>query len=236
MSKKLNWVLYRLSGKIAKRVGDHARASYSQCGEDLIVRFVFDALKIPNPTYIDIGAHHPTYLNNTYKFYLEGSRGVNVEPDPDLFSRFLEVRPDDKNVNVGVGAEDGQLIFYVMTTKTLNTFSEEEANAATKTGRTRVEKKILLPVKGVVNLLQEFFPESCPDFVSIDVEGLDYEILSSWDFELKRPRVVCVETIVYDGTRRAVQRKDIDDFLQSAGYFQYAHTHINGIYIDSRVW
>jgi hypothetical protein len=46
-----------------------SKVSYSQSGEDLIVRVYFDILGITNPTYIDIGAHHPYFISNTALFY-----------------------------------------------------------------------------------------------------------------------------------------------------------------------
>jgi hypothetical protein len=58
------------------------KKSFSQSGEDLIIDFIFNALGISRPSYIDIGAHHPYYLNNTAIFYLRGARGINIEPDP----------------------------------------------------------------------------------------------------------------------------------------------------------
>jgi hypothetical protein len=54
------------------------KVSYSQCGEDILIDFVFKQLKIENPSYLDIGAHHPFHLNNTYYFYKNGSSGVNI--------------------------------------------------------------------------------------------------------------------------------------------------------------
>ena len=67
-----------------------AKVSYSQSGEDLIVDFIFQALKIDNPTYLDIGAHHPSFINNTFFFYEKGCVGVCVEPDPTLFEKIKE--------------------------------------------------------------------------------------------------------------------------------------------------
>jgi len=66
--------------------------SYSQCGEDLIVNYVFGALNIKKPSYIDVGAYHPQHLSNTALLYERGSRGVNIEPDPKLFRYFLRRR------------------------------------------------------------------------------------------------------------------------------------------------
>jgi hypothetical protein len=76
-----SWFIYRVLNKL-QRTRSMGRTSYSQCGEDLIVRCVFDFMKIPSPTYLDIGAHHPQHLSNTFLFYQQGAHGVNIEPDP----------------------------------------------------------------------------------------------------------------------------------------------------------
>src|SRR2546430_2805880 len=60
--------------------------SYSQCGEDLLVNFIFGAIRQSAVSYLDVGAHHPTFLSNTYLFYKAGGSGVCVEPDPRLCS------------------------------------------------------------------------------------------------------------------------------------------------------
>lgn len=233
---RLEWIRYRLAGRMRRRLGEGGRVSYSQCGEDMIARFVFDALKIAHPRYIDIGAHHPTYLNNTYAFYEAGATGVNIEPDPDLFARFPQQRPRDTNLNIGIGRQPGELQFYVMSARTLNTFSAEEAQAASDKGRARIERTLNLPVRPVGDVLAEHFFDAAPDFLSLDVEGLDLEILQAWDFRRWRPKLACVETIVYGGDRGAGQRDDISTHLLDCGYFSYAHTHVNTLFVDKSVW
>lgn len=64
------------------------KKSYSQSGEDLIIKYIFDALGIEKPSYIDVGAYHPYCLSNTSLFYELGSKGINIEPDPMLFKNF----------------------------------------------------------------------------------------------------------------------------------------------------
>jgi FkbM family methyltransferase len=233
---RLDWMLYRLTGRMRRRMGEAGRVSYAQCGEDMIARFVFDALKVARPSYLDIGAHHPTYLNNTCAFYEAGSQGVNIEPDPDLFARFARERPRDVNLNIGVGPERGELEFFVMSARTLNTFSAEEAHAATTRGRARIERRLKLPVRPVGDVLVEQFAQAAPDFLSLDVEGLDLQILQAWDFRRWRPKLVCVETVVYSGGRGGGQRDDIGAHLQDCGYFAYAHTHVNTLFVDKAVW
>src|SRR3954468_21715772 len=107
----------RLSA-VAKRIRrsepDYSKRSFSQCGEDLIVDHIFQQLKIEKPSYLDIGAYHPKRLSNTYLFYLKGSRGINVEPDPSLFEAFLNERQEDINLNIGIGPKSGTADFYIM--------------------------------------------------------------------------------------------------------------------------
>ena len=69
------------------------KISYAQSGEDLIIKYIFDSLKI-KPSYIDIGVHHPYKFNNTALFYELGCRGINVEPDPDLYGSFTLLREE----------------------------------------------------------------------------------------------------------------------------------------------
>lgn len=233
---KLDWIRYRLAGRMRRRLGEAGRVSYSQCGEDMIARFVFDALKLATPSYIDIGAHHPSYLNNTFGFYQAGSRGVNIEPDPDLFARFPAERPLDANLNIGIGDAAGELDFFVMSARTLNTFSAEEARSASDKGRATIERTLKLPVRPVADVLAERFADAAPDFLSLDVEGLDLQILKAWDFSRWRPKLACVETIVYGGERGEGQRDDIAELLQDNGYFSYAHTHVNTLFVDKAVW
>ena len=58
------------------------RIGYAQTGEDIVVAVIFDYIKHPKPTYLDVGAHDPVRLNNTFLFYLQGSRGVRWSRTP----------------------------------------------------------------------------------------------------------------------------------------------------------
>jgi FkbM family methyltransferase len=233
----LAWLTHRVVGAFRRRAGLHQKISYSQCGEDLIVRYVFDSLKVAAPSYLDIGAHHPGYLNNTRIFYDAGSRGVNVEPDPTLIDAFRRQRPRDTNLNVGVAAQAGELPFHVMNVKTLNTFSRVDAEAAVRegNGRIQVERTVNVPVVDVNDLLEKHF-EWGPDFLSLDVEGLDLLILQAIDYARSRPRVICVETVTFSENRQGRKIEEIPGFLEGAGYFRYADTWVNSIFVDKSVW
>ncbi len=230
-----NWLAYRAVDYLRRRTSADYKRSWSQCGEDLITRFIFDTLRIPAPTYLDIGAHHPTRLNNTNIFYAQGSRGVNIEPDPELFSAFLPARPRDTNLNIGIGEHAGEMDFYVMSVRTLNTFSAVEAHAIEREGKVRIERVVGLPVLPVNAVLEKHCSTGL-DFLSLDVEGLDLAILRGMDFSCFRPKVVCVETITYSEQRGGKKIPEIEAVMIDNGYFAYADTHINTIFVDRHIW
>lgn len=232
----MRWVLYRLAEKLFSGKRADGQPSYSQCGEDRIVKFIFDTLRIPAPCYLDIGAHHPYYLNNTALFYMAGGRGVNIEPDPALITSFYKNRPRDANLNIGISDKDGRLDFFVMNVRTLNTFSEIEARQLEQSGKFRIEKVLQIPVRSINAVIEDQFGNSSPDFVSLDVEGLDLKILQSFDFSRWKPKVICVETITYSDQREGQKISEIAALLHGNGYFTFADTHINTIFVDCEVW
>jgi FkbM family methyltransferase len=226
---------YRLMGWARRKAGIYYRRSYSQCGEDLILSFVFQTLGITRPRYLDLGAHHPYYLNNTYLFYRRGAHGVNVEADPRFAARLARARPRDVTLNVGVGPESGVLEFHVLSAPTLSTFSVQEAKRYTEQFGHRIERTVKVPICTFGQLVDDYF-EAVPDLVSLDVEGLDLPILRSIDLSRHRPLVFCVETISYSETGQGRRIVEIDVLMENSGYLRYADTHINTIYVDEARW
>jgi len=88
-------ILSRIVGKGGARLSEQDHVSYSQCGEDRILRHIFSVFGIEKPTYLDIGAHHPVALSNTYLFYQKGATGVLVEPNPARYRELVRARPRD---------------------------------------------------------------------------------------------------------------------------------------------
>lgn len=210
---------------------------YSQLGEDLIIDLIFKNLKIEKPTYIDVGTNDPIKLNNTYFFYKKGSQGICIEPDPELFKKIKKKRPKDICLNTGIGSEENQKAdYYVMSSKVLSTFSKEEADNLILATNQKIEKVLQIPLLPLDKIIKENFNNNTPNFMSLDTEGFDFEILKSIDFEKFRPEVICVETLTY--TEDATERKETEivDFMIRKGYFVHADTYINTIFADKQKW
>jgi len=210
----------------------YVEQSYAQAGEDRILNYLFSTMGIEKPSYLDIGANLPKMFNNTFLFYERGGAGVCVEADPALFDDLSKVRERDKCLNIGITFDNRkEADFYVFPIPALNTLSKEEAEFRAENGSYKIEKIIKIPLKTINEVLEENF-EKTPDLISIDVEGIDLQILKSLDFDKYRPLVICVETITYSENRTEKKIVEILDFVTSKGYFVYADTHINTIFVN----
>lgn len=234
LSKKIkNKLIIRLFSSVD---GEYKKISFSQCGEDLIVKFIFDCLGINNPTYIDIGAHHPHYISNTALFYKNGSRGINIEPDPTLFKEFLKYRVEDKNLNIGISDSNSELDFYIISSPTLNTFSKDEAEKYAQEGNFKIKSVEKIKVKTLKNVLDDCSNGVFPQFLTIDAEGVDELIIKEIDFENNYPIVICIETISFSTSGNGVKNIKLIEYIENKGYLIYADTYINTIFVRNESW
>ncbi len=209
--------------------------SYSQCGEDRILLHLFLLLGIRTPSYIDIGANHPFELNNTALFYLKGSRGINIEPNSFLINKFKQYRPLDVNLNFGIGKDEGIEEFYNFSDDKLSTFSKDEASLLKHNGHQLINTESI-EVKTLTDVLQQYAGGKFPDLLSIDVEGHELAILSSYDFKVSAPKVICAEISEYSNNGKGMKRDELINFIQDQGYFLYADTYLNGIFLRKDLW
>ena len=198
--------------------------SYSQYGEDLVLDA---AMGCPvNGFFVDIGVNDPVSLSNTKRFSLRGWKGINVEPNPLAFLRFEKDRQLDINLNLGVGVEDSSLTFYNMDPDTLGTFSKEVANRSVMIYKgARIVEAIIIPVMRLDSLLNRYLPRNTQvDFLSIDVEGGELDVLRGNDWETFRPKWIIAEIMISGAA--------IFDFLLSIGYVGVWCNGTNALFLD----
>jgi len=202
--------------------------TYSQHGEDLVLLVVFQTIGIARPRYLDIGAHHPLHISNTALFYQRGSRGVNVEANPNLIEAFLHCRPEDVTLNVAVADKPGQLDFYFIDDysgrNTCDLATAEEF--VRKNPGFAIRKKTSVPVTTVADIYQQHFSPGDVDLLSIDIEGLDRAVIESTFASGIRPKVVVVEVVSGGDSSQA---EAIRTILELNGYFIFVRLCANYI-------
>lgn len=234
MIKKVFSLLHRIENKLYPKPPS-GNTSFSQCGEDILVQYIFNLRGISKPSYLDIGANHPYFISNTALFYKKGCRGINIEANVQLINEFYRTRPDDINLNVGISDQGGEMDFYSMEDNTLSTFSKSECDFMVANGKKlkEVNKVKLVTVEEIVNRHANGI---FPDFLSLDVEGFDFSILKSIDFKKTSPKVICVEAAEYSPIGAGARRTELIDFLVSQNYYEYANTNLNAIMVRRDFW
>jgi len=205
----------------------HSIKCYSQEGEDMILRRLFAGQAYG--FYIDIGAHHPWRFSNTYYFYRQGWRGINIDAMPGSMREFTKARPQDINLEVPIAKQDQQLDFFCFNEPALNTFDPVRAQQLEQETRYRVIQKVTLSTQRLAVLLDHYLASGqVIDFMSIDVEGYDVQVLASNDWSWFVPRVILIEDhTVYLNKIVSLDHK----LLQANGYRLFASTYNTNIYL-----
>lgn len=172
----------------------YAFKSYSQEGEDMILRRLFEKQK--TGFYVDVGAHHPKRFSNTFFFYKKGWSGINIDAMPNSMSLFNKIRPRDINLEIPLSDKKQKLKYYMFNEAALNCFSKEMAEK--RDGKD--DYKIISEKEMETSTLEEILEKHLPydqeiDFMSIDVEGLDLQVLKSNNWRRFRPKFVLVEIL-----------------------------------------
>jgi FkbM family methyltransferase len=169
--------------------------SYSQEGEDMIYRSYFENHKHYKGFYIDVGAHHPYRFSNTAHFYQKGWRGINIEPTPGAIKLFKIFRRRDINLNIGIDSTAGTLPFYCFNEPALNSFDKEISTARSETNtKYKITNVINIKTMPLEQVLATYLPEGqIIDFLNIDAEGFDLEVLKSNNWDKYIPLFIMVE-------------------------------------------
>ena len=162
---------------------------FSQNNEQDIILQYFGSRK---GFFLDIGANDGITLSNTYALQLQEWKGVLIEPSEEAFNR-IKVRYGVQKFNVAIGTEDGHCTFHEMGNH-LNAGDVSLLSTIKKTELKRwpgVEFKERMTEVWTYKTLLKHSPLKFFDFISIDAEGVDYEILEQID--LKYTDMVCIE-------------------------------------------
>jgi len=190
------------------------KKTYSMDGEDL---FIDNFFKNKTGLYVDVGAYHPLELSNTYLLYKRKWKGINIDINSLSIEYFDFLRPNDINLNLGVARKNSTKMIYFQKNKSpLNTLNLMHAKKIFS--NTFKQKKI--KTKTLTNILDKTkFKRKEIDFLNIDTEGSDLEVLKSLDFKKYKPKLICVELIDHFGPdQKKIKKHKIYKFLKDKKY------------------
>ncbi|MDT3676189.1 FkbM family methyltransferase [Microcystis wesenbergii] len=213
-----------------KKDFNYHKLCFSQEGEDILLERIFE-----NKTkgfYVDIGSHHPQRFSNTYNLYLKGWSGINIDPMPNSMQKFNQLRKRDTNLELGISSTKKTLNYYIFNETALNGF-----NKPLSLERDKLENYEIIDIKEIdtfplSEILNKYLPENKHiDVMSIDVEGLDYQILESNDWDKYRPSIILVEEIEKVDLL-SINSSRIASFLIDREYIPYSKLFHTLIFIE----
>jgi FkbM family methyltransferase len=193
---------------------------YSQEGEDIMLREFLASKK--DGFYVDIGAHHPARFSNTQYYYDMGWNGINIDPAPGTKILFDDKRPRDINLEIGISSTAGELPFYVFNDSALNTSDKELAREYASHPGLNIEAETKIRVDTLENVLNQHASGRHIDFLSVDAENHEIEILQSNNWDKYRPDYIIIEVLDFDINR--LQNHEVNKFLVTKGYQLFAKT------------
>ena len=197
--------------------------SYAQNREDVVLD---RALRAPTGFYVDVGAASPSIASVTRHFYELGWSGINLEPLPGYVDELRRERPRDTTIEAVAGSASGTCTFHVVNSDPdLSTADADRIGDLATEGEATTERTVQMVT------LDDVLAEAAPpaiDFLKIDVEGAERDVLLGIDLSVWRPRVVVVEATV--SNTQIPNHAKWEDLLTGRGYRYASFDGINRFY------
>jgi len=200
----------------------------SQEGEDIVLNKLFGFNKDSRGLFVDVGAHHPCRFSNTWMYYCMGWRGINIDPNPGSMIAFEQMRGDDINLEIGVSQNEGKRKFFCYNEPALNGIDNDRRDELKNTSY-KLNEIIEINTLPLVKILDCYCKSfSSPNFLNIDVEGLEMEVLKSNNWERYRFEVILVEQKL--NSIDLIDKSDVFKYLFEKDYKPVACTGRTVIY------
>ena len=195
-----------------------SKKNYSIFGEDKFIERYFG--NKPKGFYIDVGCYHPLDGNNTQLLYKKGWNGINLDINYYSIKLFNFLRKRDINIHSGISNKKNRLtMYYRKEINMLNTLDEKIAKMNFRNGY----KKKNIQVNTLNYFISKYFKKlDMIDFINIDVEGVELNVLKSLNFKIYKPQLICVEIHnikkMFDTNYKYLKTNSIYNFLVKKGY------------------
>lgn len=200
--------------------------SYAQNGDD---RILLDMLKRWSvPYYVDVGCNHPIDISNTFLLYESGWHGLCIDANPYLIDHFSKIRPLDTCVHSCVGTYSGTVRFLLAECSALShAVDARQVHEDSQRGN-----EIKVPIRPLSEILEMHRVPRSFGLLSIDVEGMDEEIIRSLDLNLWQPYVIVIE--IHDLNLPTCSSHPVVQYLAEYGYQLSSYSGKNGFFVKER--
>ena len=201
----------------------------AQSGEDKYIIKLFDGNF--KGKFLDIGCYHPTRHNNTYEMYKKGWSGINIDLNPLTIELFDFMRPKDVNINIGISDNDSEKeLYFIDELDTQNTIDKNQLEFLKKHHNINQDQIIVkkIQTKNLETILNEYQFYNI-DFMNLDIEGHELQVLKTLDFKKIKIKYLCVEMIEHN-EESILNVKNMKDLLKENNFKLIKNFGFNHIY------
>ena len=168
-------------------------------------------------TYLDVGCFHPTKFNNTNMLYRSGWSGINIDLNPLTIDLFNFIRPRDINVCAALSNKNKKTkLFYHHDLSSQNTLNKNHVKWMEGNFRLKDLTTKIIKTQKLKDILNKFSIKKI-DFINIDIEGNEYEVISSINLNKYKTKVICIEMLEYNKIQKNNKIKIIK-YLKRKGF------------------
>jgi FkbM family methyltransferase len=211
---------------LRKLITSNFGLSFAQSGEDRVLANYIDTNK--KGFYIDIGANDPINLSNTFLFYSRGWKGITIDADESLIAKHKKIRINDTSICAALSSDFITKKYYQYENSAYNTLDKEMADNLV--GQIKVKQENILETVPLNHLLIQYesvIPQKI-DLLSIDIEGMDFDIIQSLDFKRFNPEFIIIE--MHKFSLEKANDNQVYLFLKEKGYVLIGFVAMNGYF------
>jgi len=207
------------------------KISFSLTSIDLLISYIFRNKR--KGIFIDIGCNHPVYNNNTYLLYKKGWRGINIDLDEKSINLFNTFRKSDLNIKQAISSKAEEVDLYFYHNKSpINTINKDLVNFH-KTKPKQIKKIETKTLNSII--MKTPFANEKIDFMNIDVEGHELNVLKGFDLKKYSPTIIVIEYLDLNVKKLEITNFNLQNIINSEIYkymINNNYTLVNWIHSD----
>ena len=210
-------------------------SSYSQTGEDRILGHIIDhylgRLPINGEAgfYVDVGCNHPQHFSNTFALYKRGWIGITIDANKELIQKHQRLRKRDTSICAVVSDKEQEVIFTDFEDSCISSLNAEHISEWQT--RSKIKEQRVVNTVSLSTILDGGKVPKDFDLLCIDVEGHDFEVLSSLNLNIYRPKLIVIEMFEFDFLNPS--SSTIYEYLKVNNYKMIGYAVVNGYFSDA---
>ena len=224
---KIFYKIYLYYNLYIRNLKYYFKNSYSQLNEDIFLKEFFKNKR--KGLFVDIGCHHPFKSNNTFLLYKSGWSGINIDLNRLSIDLFNIARPRDINICSAISNKEGIIDYYLPNNNPLSTeITINESYSRILRDHHGNKYKTFKTKSTTWSSIQKKYKDLLKniDFLKIDIEGSDLQVLKTIDLEELKIKILMIEASSLD----KISREEIINYLKLKNYKILLDNNLNVIF------